>query len=66
MNIVKYYGNGVANQDICLFLEWCPIGSMADVLSIKKSFNIPTIHHYLLQLLNAMDYLHSQQIFTEI
>ena len=53
-NIVKYHGNSVANQHICLFLEWCPIGSMADILSIRKSFSIPRIHHYLSQLLNAI------------
>ena len=53
-NIVKYYGNGVANQHICLFLEWCPIGSMADVLAVKKSFNITSIHMYLCNLLNAI------------
>eukprot|EP01084_Bolivina_argentea_P261441 441793_1 len=62
-NIVKYYGNGVANEHICLFLEWCSIGSMADILSVRKSFSIPRIHHYLSQLLNALDYLHGMELY---
>ena len=53
-NIVRYYGNGVANEHICLFLEWCSIGSMADILQIRKSFSIPRIHHYLSNLLDAI------------
>eukprot|EP01083_Nonionella_stella_P102546 291774_1 len=62
-NVVKYYGNGVANEHICLFLEWCSIGSMADILAVRKSFSIPRIHHYLCSLLSAIDYLHLNQIY---
>ena len=56
-NIVRYYGNGVANEHICLFLEWCRIGSMADILAIRKSFSIPRIHHYLSNLLDAISWV---------
>ena len=62
-NIVGYRGNGVANNHVCLFLDYYPIGSMADVLSLRKSFSVPTIHRFLSNLLDAIDYLHTNQIY---
>ena len=62
-NIVRYFGNGAANGHICLFLEWLPVGSMGDILKVRKSFSVMRIHHFLSNLLSALDFMHSRQIF---
>ena len=63
-NIIKYiqadYDSETNSVDIVM--EYVPSGTMSNLLSKYKSFSEPVIRNYTKQLLEGLNYLHSNEI----
>ena len=63
-NIVRYLGAEV-NEDegvLYIFQEWVPGGSLASVLQKFGPLDVGVVRKYLHQVLQGLDYLHSNEI----
>jgi mitogen-activated protein kinase kinase kinase ANP1 len=61
-NIVQYRGTSVEDDDLNIFLEYVPGGSISALLSKFGSFNEQVIRVYTRQILLGLEYLHSHHI----
>ena len=63
-NIIKYFQADYCNEKnyVDIILEYIPSGSMNDLLCRYKSFPEPVVRNYTKQLLDGLDYLHSNSI----
>jgi mitogen-activated protein kinase kinase kinase len=61
-NIVQYYGIEVHRDKVYIFEEYCPGGSLANLLEHGRIEDEIIIQIYALQLLSGLIYLHSQNV----
>ena len=62
-HIVEYYGASVNEQGVLhIFQEWVPGGSVQDLLTRFGSFALSTVREYTKQILEGLEYLHSNNI----
>lgn len=61
-NIVQYYGIEVHRDKVFIFEEYCPGGSLANLLEHGAIQDEIIIQVYALQMLSGLVYLHSQNI----
>ena len=61
-NIVRYYGAQMDKNNLHIFQEWVPGGSVASLLSKFGSFSIEVIRSYISQTLAGLSYLHANDI----
>eukprot|EP00934_Nitzschia_sp_Nitz4_P006685 Nitzschia sp. Nitz4//scaffold169_size48518//28499//30385//NITZ4_007075-RA/size48518-processed-gene-0.94-mRNA-1//-1//CDS//3329538397//6675//frame0 len=61
-NIVRYLGAQMDDNNLHIFQEWVPGGSVATLLSRFGPFPLPVIRSYLLQTLEGLLYLHNNNI----
>ena len=61
-NIVAYYGIEVHRDKVCIFMEFCSGGSLANLLEHGRIEDETVIQVYALQMLEGLAYLHSSGI----
>ncbi|EPX72592.1 STE/STE11 protein kinase Wis4 [Schizosaccharomyces octosporus yFS286] len=61
-NIVSYYGVEVHREKVYIFMELCQGGSLADLLSHGRIEDEAVVGTYVLQLLEALCYMHSRNV----
>lgn len=61
-NIVQYLGTMEEGNELNIFLEYVPGGSIAFILSKFGSFSEPLVKRYTRQILSGLEYLHSHHI----
>ncbi|KAK4046507.1 Suppressor of Sensor Kinase (SLN1) [Microbotryomycetes sp. JL201] len=61
-NIVQYYGIEVHRDKVYIFEEYCPGGSLANLLEHGPIQEELIVQLYALQMLNGLVYLHSQDV----
>ncbi|KAK4048044.1 Suppressor of Sensor Kinase (SLN1) [Microbotryomycetes sp. JL221] len=61
-NIVQYYGIEVHRDKVYIFEEYCPGGSLANLLEHGPIQEELIVQLYALQMLNGLVYLHSQNV----
>ncbi|BGO88913.1 hypothetical protein NBRC10512_003431 [Rhodotorula toruloides] len=61
-NIVQYYGIEVHRDKVYIFEEYCPGGSLANLLEHGRIEDEIIIQIYALQMLSGLVYLHSQNV----
>ncbi|GAA5885121.1 hypothetical protein JCM6882_007238 [Rhodosporidiobolus microsporus] len=61
-NIVQYYGIEVHRDKVYIFEEYCPGGSLANLLEHGRIEDEIIIQIYALQMLSGLIYLHSQDV----
>ncbi|SGY70189.1 BQ5605_C004g03118 [Microbotryum silenes-dioicae] len=61
-NIVQYYGIEVHRDKVYIFEEYCPGGSLANLLEHGAIQDEIIIQIYALQMLNGLIYLHAQDV----
>ena len=61
-NIVAYYGIEVHRDKVCIFMEYCSGGSLANLLEHGRIEDETVIQVYALQMLEGLAYLHSSNI----
>ncbi|GAA5871857.1 hypothetical protein JCM8547_003289 [Rhodosporidiobolus lusitaniae] len=61
-NIVQYYGIEVHRDKVYIFEEYCPGGSLANLLEHGRIEDEIIIQIYALQMLSGLIYLHSQGV----
>lgn len=61
-NIVDYYGIEVHRDKVCIFMEYCSGGSLANLLEHGRIEDETVIQVYTLQMLEGLGYLHSSSI----
>ena len=61
-NIVAYRGSDVKGNNLYIFQEWVPGGSVTCMLSKFGPFTLPTVRIYLKQILMGLAYLHDNKI----
>jgi mitogen-activated protein kinase kinase kinase len=61
-NIVEYYGIEVHRDKVYIFEEYCPGGSLANLLEHGRIEDEIVIQIYAAQMLNGLIYLHSENV----
>eukprot|EP01063_Lacrimia_lanifica_P004607 TRINITY_DN12602_c0_g1_i1.p1 TRINITY_DN12602_c0_g1~~TRINITY_DN12602_c0_g1_i1.p1 ORF type:complete len:356 (+),score=145.48 TRINITY_DN12602_c0_g1_i1:94-1161(+) len=63
-NLVSLYGmvDVPAKNEVWLIVEYCPGGTLQDVITVRRRVSEATGRAYLRQLLRGVDHLHKQQI----
>ncbi|KAJ9244346.1 hypothetical protein DTO169E5_1951 [Paecilomyces variotii] len=61
-NIVQYLGTSADEQNLNIFLEYVPGGSIAVMLKQYNTFQEPLIKNFVRQILAGLSYLHSRDI----
>jgi protein-serine/threonine kinase len=61
-HVVKFLGSSVADNQICLIMEYCGGGSLKDILNSQHSLNGEEIFHFLMGIASGMWYLHQYGI----
>lgn len=61
-NIVRYLGTMEDGNELNIFLEYVPGGSIAVILSKFGSLNEQLVRRYTRQILLGLEYLHSHHI----
>jgi mitogen-activated protein kinase kinase kinase len=61
-NIVQYYGIEVHRDKVYIFEEYCPGGSLANLLEHGRIEDEIIIQIYALQMLSGLIYLHGQNV----
>ncbi|KAI4153037.1 MAG: hypothetical protein LQ340_002545 [Diploschistes diacapsis] len=61
-NIVAYFGIEVHRDKVCIFMEYCSGGSLANLLEHGRIEDETVIQVYALQMLEGLAYLHSSNI----
>ena len=61
-NIVEYYGIEVHRDKVYIFEEYCPGGSLANLLEHGRIEDEIVIQIYATQMLNGLIYLHSENV----
>eukprot|EP01122_Echinamoeba_exundans_P008340 TRINITY_DN2750_c0_g1_i2.p1 TRINITY_DN2750_c0_g1~~TRINITY_DN2750_c0_g1_i2.p1 ORF type:complete len:892 (-),score=162.12 TRINITY_DN2750_c0_g1_i2:84-2759(-) len=61
-NIVRYFGSEVDKNNVYVFLEYAPGGSISSLLVQYGSFHESLIKVYAKDILNGLDYLHENGI----
>ncbi|XP_039589205.1 inactive serine/threonine-protein kinase PLK5-like isoform X2 [Passer montanus] len=57
-HIVRLHGHFAERGHLCLLLELCSRGSLADILRARGRLTEPELRYYLRQLLSGLRYLH--------
>lgn len=61
--IVSIFGASISNTEICVVLEYCPLGSLADVIKKNKNELTPELKKAIcIDTAKGMEYLHSNGI----
>eukprot|EP00996_Jenningsia_fusiforme_P004047 NODE_484_length_2196_cov_14.429436_g445_i0.p1 GENE.NODE_484_length_2196_cov_14.429436_g445_i0~~NODE_484_length_2196_cov_14.429436_g445_i0.p1 ORF type:complete len:545 (+),score=72.06 NODE_484_length_2196_cov_14.429436_g445_i0:136-1770(+) len=58
-NVVGYLGAVQAQEGLCIFMEYCPHGSLRDAMADFGSFSEALVQNLTFQLFLALSYLHS-------
>ena len=61
-NIVAYYGIEVHRDKVCIFMEFCSGGSLANLLEHGRIEDETVIQVYALQMLEGLAYLHKSGV----
>lgn len=61
-NIVKYLGSEIDNRQLYIYLEYMTGGSLRNLINKVGPLNNKIIKKYLIQLINAIEYIHSKRI----
>jgi hypothetical protein len=61
-NIVCYYGTEVQEERLYIFTEWCPGGSITDMLKKFGALEERIVSIYTKQILDGLKYLHDKDI----
>jgi len=61
-NIVEFYRAFSFEQSTYVVLEMCENGSLADALRKRKSFTMPEIRRFIIQICGAVKYLHTRSV----
>ncbi|KAJ9080083.1 ATP binding [Entomophthora muscae] len=61
-NIVQYLGSSSTDQHLNIFLEYVPGGSVVARLAERGPFSECRARHYVKQILDGLEYLHSHNI----
>ncbi|KAL0209653.1 hypothetical protein RCL1_008491 [Eukaryota sp. TZLM3-RCL] len=61
-NIVKYYGSQSSLDNLHVFMEYVPGGSIAQLIKKFQCFSLDVVKHYTRQILEGVAYLHSHSI----
>lgn len=61
-NIVQYLGCSSSNENLNIFLEYVPGGSVQTMLNSYGALPEPLVRSFVRQILNGLSYLHNQDI----
>ena len=61
-NLVRYYGMEKTEREVYIFLEYVSGGSILSMLKKFGSFSETMVCNFTAQIVDGLDYLHSQQI----
>ncbi|KAG7700613.1 hypothetical protein KL911_000193 [Ogataea haglerorum] len=61
-NIVRYLGSSADSDNIYIFLEYIPGGSVSSMLSTYGPFEEPLVRNFITQVLIGLKYLHGEDI----
>ena len=61
-NLVRYYGMEKTETDVFIFLEYVSGGSISQMLRKFGAFSETMVGNFTAQIVDGLDYLHSQQI----
>lgn len=62
-NVITYYGAEMTENNVfCLYLEYMPLGSIADQCKMYGRLGETICRAYAIQVLKAIAYLHSRSI----
>jgi mitogen-activated protein kinase kinase kinase len=61
-NVVKYYGIEVHRDKVYIFMEFCPGGSLANLLEHGRIADETVIQVYAWEMLQGLAYLHSKDV----
>lgn len=60
--IVKYIDHYQTPESYVIILELCHHGSLGDLLDRRGVLTEPEVQYYALQILDALEYLHSERV----
>ncbi|KAJ9080164.1 Cell cycle serine/threonine-protein kinase cdc5/MSD2 [Entomophthora muscae] len=55
-NVVKYHSSMQVEEYMYIFMELCPLGSLQQLLSHRKTLTEPETRFYMLQLLDTVEH----------
>ncbi|OHS97118.1 CAMK family protein kinase [Tritrichomonas foetus] len=61
-NVIKIYDSFIDDNYYVQILDYCPNGSLADKLRERRRFKAAEIHSYIAPILDALKYVHSNNI----
>lgn len=70
-NVIRQFGSGESGRVPYLLTEYCPGGSIADFVQRKRllqgrRLELPMATHILMQLLDALTYVHTARVTSEL
>ncbi len=64
-NVVKTYTVDETKGNMCILMEYCPNGSVMDLLKKRGTLNIREATDLFLQLLDGLDYIHHAPLIVQ-
>ncbi|KAI8067576.1 kinase-like domain-containing protein [Gongronella butleri] len=61
-HVVQFYNCFEDDRNIYLIIELCSNKSLAEMLKMRRRLTEPEVRFFMIQLLDACDYIHSQQV----
>ena len=60
--IVQFEGTLEYEDKFVVFMELCSLGSLQNILDRRYRLTEPEVQYFMLQVLDSIEYLHSEQI----
>ena len=61
-NIVKYFGSFQDEDSLYFLLEYCPYGSLQDLIKHFKTLPADLVRFYAAQIVSALEFMHGRLI----
>jgi len=61
-HIIRLYDSFLAGKQFVIVLEFCPGGSLQDLISKEKALKLPQFINYAKQIIQALEFCHSNSI----
>lgn len=61
-NVVKFHGSFQDEENLYFLLEYCPYGSLADLLKHFRTLSADLTRFYTAQILSTLEFMHSRNI----
>ena len=61
-NVVKFHGSFQDEDNLYFLLEYCPFGSLADLLKHFRTLPLDLVRFYAAQIVTVLEFMHSRHI----